>query len=137
MATPAQEFIQAVRCGDAATVHALLAADPRLCDVSQKSAGGASALHLAAQLGQLSIVRLLAGGGANVNKRSFDGSTPLHAAVSSGSLEIVQALVQAGADVQLAANNGYSPFDAAKALDAREILLLFRRQLWPGRYGDA
>ena len=56
-------------------------------------------LEMAAQQGDIDVVRYLLERGAKVDITDADGSTPLHTAVNYGHLEIVRAFVAAGADV--------------------------------------
>ena len=61
---------------------------------------GATALHLAAQEGNLRVAERLIAAGADVNTvQSGDGATALHLAAQDGHLDVVERLIAAGADV--------------------------------------
>jgi ankyrin repeat protein len=113
VATPAKQMLSAALTGDVAAVAALLDADPRLCDLADRSPERRSVLHHAAGRGDVAVVELLLAAGAGVDKRSHDGSTPLHAAAAGGHLAVVRVLVAAGADVAARASGGYGPWSAA------------------------
>ena len=104
-ASPAEvPLIEAVRRGDVAAVRTLLrdGADP-----SAAQGDGLTALHVAAETGNLEITRLLIAGKADVQAKSrLGGYTPLHLAAGGGHAEVVRALVQAGADVKAVTTTG-------------------------------
>jgi ankyrin repeat protein len=82
------------------------------------------ALHAAASVGHLDLVRMLLDAGADVDRRDPDtGRTPLHAAVTAGpgrdSPEIVRVLLAAGADVDATTNDGASALDISRVAAAR------------------
>jgi len=60
---------------------------------------GITALHDASSEGQIAVVTLLLGYGANVDARNEEGSTPLDWAAEWGHTEVVQLLLDHGADV--------------------------------------
>src|SRR5688500_2961042 len=89
-------LIQAVQRGDVPAVRQLLrqGADP-----SAAQGDGLTALHVAAETGQLEIARLLLDAKAPVEARSrIGGYTPLHLAALRGHAAVVSALLAAGAD---------------------------------------
>jgi ankyrin repeat protein len=73
-------------------------ADVNLC--GGKSLG-TTALHVAAQFGNLEIMDCLIKAGANVNMKIFDDATPLFCAVNRHKTEAVICLIENGADVNL------------------------------------
>lgn len=77
----------------------LIAAWPEQVNISDFKAQ--SPLMLAANDGEVEIVRGLLAGGANVNVQDFLGRTPLHAAITGDSLPCVQLLVTAKPDIEL------------------------------------
>ena len=81
---------------------------------------GLTALHLAAQEGNLEIAKLLIGGGANVEAKTRIGaSTPLHLASAGAHTSVVLALINSGADPgAVTTATGATPLHlAAKALN--------------------
>jgi ankyrin repeat protein len=112
-----EPLIEATRRGDVAAVRTLLrdGADP-----SAAQGDGLTALHVAAETGNLEITRLLIAGKADVQAKSrLGGYTPLHLAAGAAHVEVVRALVQAGADVKaVTTTGGVTPLHlAAKALN--------------------
>jgi len=81
MPTHAQRLIHAVRTGNHARLRDLLAHSP---DVDARSAAGRTALHAAAEEGDMEAARILIESGAEVNARTKDGQTPLHLAAGYG-----------------------------------------------------
>ena len=108
----------AARCGSEAGVRLLLAADSALASAAE--AGNFMPLMMAAQRGQIGIVRALLAAGANVNARyraqqggggggagegagdqpAPDGDAALHFAAYSGHADVVRELCGAGAEVE-------------------------------------
>ncbi|MFT3881674.1 MAG: ankyrin repeat domain-containing protein [Gemmatales bacterium] len=93
----------AVAIGDEAEVKRLLKLYPKsACD---RNSVGYPAIHLAASLNQLAIVKALLQAVCDVNLRSnsdklgYVGDTPLHRASSWGHEDVVKLLIEAGADV--------------------------------------
>jgi ankyrin repeat protein len=83
--------------GDTAAVRALLKDG---ADVNAPQGDGMSALHWAAERGDLELTSLLLYGGANVRAVTRIGQyTPLHIAARAGNAAVVRALVGAGSDV--------------------------------------
>ena len=62
---------------------------------------GSRAIHLAAQEGNDTCVRLFLDRGMPVNVQNLDGSTPLHIAAGNGRIEVVKTLIARGADARL------------------------------------
>jgi ankyrin repeat protein len=86
------QFYEAVRKGDTATVTALL---DKGADVNAKFRYGATALFKAAERGHTEIVKLLLARGADVTvKDTFYGATAMTWALSNGHTEAVKALVE-------------------------------------------
>ncbi|MEW6347740.1 MAG: ankyrin repeat domain-containing protein [Thermodesulfobacteriota bacterium] len=81
--------------------------------VSGKPTRELTALGIAAQLGNVPLVRLLVQKGADVNHRDSHGQTPLMAAAWQGRLDAVKILVDKGAQVNVKDNLGQSPLALA------------------------
>lgn len=107
-------MIEAAARSDIATVRNLLRQG---ADVNQALGDGTTALHLAAEDGDLELAGLLIYAGADLNAGTRIGAyTPLHLASQNGNTGVVKALLAAGADVHAAtANSGVLPVHLAAA----------------------
>jgi ankyrin repeat protein len=83
--------------------------------IDNRSTGGTTCLHLAAQAGQDDLVRYLIAKGASVNIRDRNGDTPLHLAAKTGQRASCKILVAEKADANLRNNKGLLPVDYAEA----------------------
>ena len=116
-ASPPDPLLDAVRRGDAAAVRSLLRGG---ASASVAQGDGLTALHLAAQSGDLEIGRILIEARADVGARTRIGAyTPLHLAAGAGHAELVGVLLDAGADpAARTTSTGVTALHlAAKALD--------------------
>jgi ankyrin repeat protein len=118
-AAPAAEvpLVEAARRGDVAAVRTLLqgGANP-----SAAQGDGLTALHVAAEVGNLEIARMLIAGRADIEAKSrLGGYTPLHLAAGNAHTEVVRALLQARANPRaVTTTGGVTPLHlAAKALN--------------------
>src|ERR1044072_1206470 len=83
--------------GDRDALRALL---KQGADVSAAQGDGMSALHYAAERGDVEMTEMLVYAGANVSATTRIGQyTPLHLASQTGSANVVDALLKAGANV--------------------------------------
>ena len=113
---PDDPLLEATKRGDVTAVRSLLASG---ADVDVAQGDGMSALHLAAESGNLEITRLLIEAGARVEARTaIGGYTPLHVATGGAHAAVVRALLDAGADpAVVTTNTGVTPLHlAAKVL---------------------
>src|SRR6185503_13169411 len=111
-----QALLDAAKRGDVAAVKAAIKAG---ADPNAAAGDGLTALHLAAQEGNLDITKVLLGAKANVGaKTRIGGYTPLHLAAQGAHVTVVKALLDAGADpAAVTTNSGVTPLHlAAKAL---------------------
>lgn len=78
-------------------------------------------LHIAAEMDQVEILKLLIEAGSDPNSRDFDESTSLHCASEQGSLKCLQYLL-ANTNADPCAKNkfGYTPSDIAQNLIVRQ-----------------
>jgi uncharacterized protein len=108
-------FLQAVRHGEAPVVRRMLQEDRLL--VEAVSDGGASALALAARLGQTEVVRLLLAAGAATNPREQlpHAPTALMEAAADGHDDIAALLLEHGADPSLRDHDGRDAVAHARA----------------------
>src|SRR2546423_15294266 len=96
-------------------------------DVNTAQADGMTALHWAAQKGDVDLAKLLAYASANVRAtRGIGGYTPLLIASRNGDAAMIDALVAAGSDANNATTNGTTALMLAAAagkVDAVKLLL--------------
>ncbi len=89
---------------------------------------GNTALHRAAENGEVDLCRLLLDKGADINARTERGNTPLHKTVVAGHAEVVQLLVARGADVNARNEINVTPLHMAAARNQGEFVGLFLRK---------
>ena len=124
-----KDIFSAVGAGDLALVRAMLQKDKAL--VNARDERGATPLHMAAEMGQTEIVKLLLGSGANPNALAGEvGLTPLHMVcydafelAPATALEIARLLIAAGADVKKPDREGATPLHSAQDPQLLELLL--------------
>jgi ankyrin repeat protein len=133
-ATPA--IADAAQRGDLAEVRALLSK----YDVNAPLGDGMTALHWAAERGDVAMTMALLRAGAKPTGVTVNaGYTPLHVAARSGSAEIVKALLAAGADPKAVTTTGATAMhlaaeagnaDAIKALIAKKADVNAKETSW-------
>ena len=69
--------------------------------LNKKNIGGASALHLAARVGNLEIIKLLVENGAKINIKDNEGWTPLMRSVISSNVDVISYLLTKEADATI------------------------------------
>ncbi len=89
------EFLDAVKRGDAKLVADLLRAEPELVKVADEYAK--TGLHLAAETDQLETARVLLDAGADIEALTTWGATPLDWAATMGSGSVAELLLDRGA----------------------------------------
>jgi ankyrin repeat protein len=107
--------------GDREALRALL---KQGADVSGAQGDGMSALHYAAERGDVEMTEMLVYAGANVGATTRIGQyTPLHLASQSGSGAVVQALVKSGANVSArTTTTGVTPLHLAAATGNADVV---------------
>jgi ankyrin repeat protein len=106
-AAPAGSLVDAAMQGNREAVRTLL---KQGADVNTAQGDGMTALHWAAQKGDVELTQTLLYAGANVRATTrVGGYTPLLIASRNGNAAVVDALVTAGADPNLATTNGATP----------------------------
>jgi ankyrin repeat protein len=92
-------------------------------NANAEDARGWTPLILAAQTGNVAMVRTLISAGANVNHRTSTkrGSTALCFGVGGGNLDVVRAFLDSGADVNGKSRDGMTPLYFAASLGALPI----------------
>lgn len=115
---------EAVKNRDQVSVATLL---KQHADVNVPMADGTTALHWAAQWGDLETARQLIGAGANTNAANRYGATPLWVACTTSSAGMVTMLLEAGANPNATALQGEPPLVTASrvgSVDTVKALLV-------------
>jgi ankyrin repeat protein len=120
-------LLDAVKRGDLATVRSLLQSRK---DPNTAQPDGLSALHLAAQLGDIEIAKHLIDAGAKVDvKTRWGGYTPLHLAAGAARGEMVSFLLFARADMDVVSTTGVTPLHlAAQAGNGQDMVRVLVRR---------
>ena len=105
-AAPDLRVADAARKRDAKTVAALVSQG---VSVTGTQPDGTTALHWAAQWGDVQMSRALIKAGASVNAANTYGITPLSLACTGGSVPVVEELLKAGANPKVADVSGETP----------------------------
>ena len=113
--------------GDLATVRALIAAR---ANVNAAQGDGMTALHWAAERGDLPMATVLLKAGAKVTPITRNGAyTPLHIAARAGNGAVVKALLAAGADPKVLTATGATALHlAAQAGDVAAVNALIAKK---------
>jgi ankyrin repeat protein len=91
-------------------------------DVERTNVNNSTALHRAANEGQLEVCRLLLDWGAKVDPLDMSNNTPLHLAARWAQLLVVKLLVERGADVGLKNKYGQTARDSAREMGFYEVV---------------
>src|SRR5215831_4242929 len=122
--TGAAAVVDAAMTGNRDAVRALLKDG---ADVNTAQADGMTALHWAAQKGDVELAKVLLYASANVRATTrIGGYTPLLIASKNGDAEMIEALIGGGADANNATTNGTTALMLAAAagkVDAVRALL--------------
>src|SRR3954471_4649333 len=109
----AAAFVDAAMNGNRDAVGALLKDG---ADVNTTQADGMTALHWAAQKGDVELAKVLLYVSANLKATTrIGGDTPLLIASKNGDAAMIEALTQAGADANATTTNGTTPLMLASA----------------------
>ena len=85
-------------------------------DVNALAQGGNAPLHIAAEFGNIDVMKVLLSHNANVNLRNARGHTPLWEAATRGEPDAVELLLRNGASVDDSALDGRSLADQTASL---------------------
>jgi len=117
-----QRLIEAVRNKDVQSVRALL---KQRTDVNAPQGDGATALHWAVHLDDLTIADLLIRAGARANAANDVGAVPLHLACTNRNAPMVERLLAAGANANAKLLSGETVLmTCARAGDAKAVKAL-------------
>src|SRR6201989_2777900 len=109
----AAAFVDAAMNGNRDAVKTLLKEG---ADVNTTQADGMTALHWAAQKGDVELAKMLLYASANLKATTrIGGYTPLLIASKNGDAAMIETLAQAGADPHAATTNGTTPLMLAAA----------------------
>ena len=109
----AAAFVEAAMNGNRDAVRALLKDG---ADVNTTQADGMTALHWAAQKGDVELAKVLLYASANVKATTrIGGYTPLLIASKNGDAAMIETLTKAGADANAPTTNGTTPLMLASA----------------------
>ena len=94
-------------------------------EVNENPGDGRAALHWAAALGHLDMVKLLCENGADVNLMGSHGWAPLHSAIQGGQTEMVEYLIDhTDVNVELPRFDGFKPLLLAAIKGYSDIVKL-------------
>lgn len=82
-------------------------------DASQAGEGGKTALHIAADRGDLTMVKIMLHVQVEVDPRDWQGMTPLHYAVRRGHTPVAALLISRGADINTPNQKGWTSLHIA------------------------
>ncbi len=83
-------------------------------------------LHVALNVRNLEMVRLLLNHDADPNVRAHNGYTPVHLAAQNGDIEILRLLLFYGADIEVKTEDGRTPLDLAQEASQVEAVKLLK-----------
>ncbi|XP_076471982.1 myotrophin-like [Babylonia areolata] len=116
----AEEFLWAVKNGDLVSVQAFKEAQN--VDVVNTEINGRYPLHVAADYGQIDVIKFLLDKGAKINQADKHGLTPLLSAIFEGHTECVKMLLERGADKTLKSPDGKPYIECAENDDIKALL---------------
>lgn len=120
---------------DHSRMEELIASDSKLLEA--KNGQGQTALHLAAQMGDLVAIRLLSEAGADPNAEGEEGCTPLGVAILDRQPTAARFLLSLGADPRKKNSDGDTPLHLAAFIGDLELTPLLLDSLdEPNRFGE-
>ncbi|XP_002741889.1 myotrophin-like [Saccoglossus kowalevskii] len=91
-------------------------------DVNGELSMGRTALHVAADFGQVDVIEYLLSKGADINLPDKHGITPILAAIFEGHTDSVRLLLHKGASTDGKAPDGSTYFESAESDDMKLLL---------------
>ena len=123
-----EELWKAVSDGNVELVKQLVPMQRDKLNCHNEQAENATLLHLAASAGNLEIVQILQGKGADVNSKDANGQTPLHKAAEQGHIPVIKFLIGHRADVDIEDSKGKTALNwAARNGNLEAVQLLIGR----------
>lgn len=107
-------LIEAIKANNIEKVEILIKTDSNLIKIPDNSS--MTPIHHAAELGNVSIVELLAKNGADLNSKTDKGWTPLHFAVARSHTNVVRFLLEKKVNVNHQTSAGITPLMLASGL---------------------
>jgi ankyrin repeat protein len=92
-------------------------------DLRQRNRMGDTVLHTVCSWGNPDAVKLLIGGGADINAKGDQGATPLFNAVIGKNSKVVSLLLEAGADAKIVNEYKRGVLDYARNVSAPPAIL--------------
>ena len=116
------DIFRSVRAGSTDDVKQILSL--RKATARDVTEFGVSLLHLAANMGNVELVRLLIQEGADVNAQDEDGDSPLHSAmVRADNYDVARTLLENGADLSSRAIDGKTPLHTFFNTTVSQVLM--------------
>jgi hypothetical protein len=66
-------------------------------------------IYIAAQNGQVEVIKMLASRGADINADNGVGASPVYVAAGNGHVDVIETLAELGADLHKPTHNGTTP----------------------------
>jgi len=120
------ELFAAIKEGECGTVHFLIHLDPKMLEA--RSVRGIRPLHCAAAEGDVLIVDILLGEGADINAQCFDGTTPLMKAAGAGQPNVLNELDVPWLDVSIRDRKGWTALHYAARSGCFETVCFLLRK---------
>jgi len=90
--------------------------------INQKNIGGATALHLAARVGNLEVVKILVDGGAKLNIKDNEGWTPIMRAVVAGNVNVISYLLDNNVNASILNSSSQSVIYQSSSVSCADCL---------------
>lgn len=115
----------AIRQGSISDMQTLIKADSSI--IYSESARGDGAMQVAAQIGNLKGMIVLAKAGIPLNVRDKEGRTLMHHAAENGHVEILNQLIQAKQNIRAKDNRNRTPLEYAERAEQQECVEILKK----------